>query len=1079
MNRICLRILLTLAAIGATIAASWAAPPAGLAKDFAKPPDSARPWVYWFWLNGNMTKEGVTADLEAMKRVGIGGVLIMEVDQGAPVGPLDFASPQWRELFKHVCSEAARLGLEVNMNDDAGWNGSGGPWITPDKAMQKVVWTETAVEGPTEFNEVLKQPETNHNYYRDIEVIAFPATGTYRIADIGGKSGLYRQGFPSLAAYGNAPADSVIDRANVKILSGKMGADGKLRWSVPAGRWTIMRLGYTPTGSVNAPAPASGTGLECDKLSKEGSQAAFDGFMAKLIADNAPVVGKSLIRTHIDSWENGSQNWTAKFAEEFKARRRYDIIPYLPVLSGRVIGSLEESERFLWDVRQTIGDLVLDNYADNFRKLANQKGLQLSIEAYGNCVFQDLPYAGRADEPMAEFWSWPNNFTAGTVLEMASAAHVYGKKIVGAEAFTATDGEKWQHHPGSIKALGDWAFAKGINRFVFHRYAMQPWLNVEPGMSMGPWGLHYERTQTWWEQSKPWHTYLARCQYLLQQGLPVVDLLYLAPEGSPSEYSAPEGTYKADACPAEVVLKRLSVKDGRLVLPDGMSYRALVLPGAQAMTPELLRRIKELADGGATIIGKLPAKSPSLEAYPACDAEIAEIASALKTVHGEPEKILAAKGLVPDFTSNRPLEFIHKKIGQDDVYFVSNNRSFAVNAVCNFRVVGKQPQFWDAESGVDQAVAVYSSDKVKTTIPVRLESGGSIFVVFRPVAPGMVVKSIGKDGAAIWPPSAARPQIKVLKATWGPKGDAAKTKDVTAQVAKILASTDMFTVAELASGGDPAAGIVKTLVVEYEVGGKRSTATATDPEIISFGLPSDKEPAVKLKPAGNSVLAEVSAPGNYELSTSSGKIAIKAPKWEATLALQPTWLLTFPIRGSTQVVSTPKLGSWSELDPTDVKHFSGTATYAAELQIPGSAVAKNNRVYLDLGRVEVMAQVFLNGKDLGILWHAPYKVDVTDAIRKGKNRLEIKVTNLWINRMIGDEFLPEDPERNENGTLKAWPAWVLNGEKSPNGRQTFSSWKLWSKNDKLWPSGLLGPVTLKIAKIVTVGPSQMAVPYRR
>jgi hypothetical protein len=899
-------------------------------------------------------------------------------------------------------------------------------------------------------------------------VIAFPATGAYRIKDIGGKSGLYRQGFPSQTAFGNAPADSVIDPANVKILSGKMGADGKLQWSVPAGKWTIMRFGYTPTGSVNGPAPASGTGLECDKLSKEGSQAAFDGLMAKLIADNAPLAGKSLVRTHIDSWENGSQNWTAKFAQEFKARRRYDILPYMPVFSGRVIGSLEQSERFLWDLRQTIGDLVLDNYADNFRKLANQKGLQLSIEAYGNCVFQDLPYAGRADEPMAEFWSWPGNFTAGTVFEMASAAHVYGKKIVGAEAFTATDGEKWQHHPATIKALGDWAFAKGINRFVFHRYAMQPWLNVAPGMSMGPWGLHYERTQTWWEQSKPWHTYLARCQYLLQQGLTVADLLYVAPEGSPSEYSAPEGIYKADACPTEVVLKRLSVKNGLLVLPDGMTYRALVLPNAPAMTPELLRKIEELAKAGATIIGKPASKSPSLSAYPDCDKDAAQIASSLKTDGRKPEEVLAAKGVIPDFTSNRPLQFIHKKIAGDDVYFVANIRNYAVNATCDFRVTGKRPEFWNAESGSTEAVSVFSTDKTKTTLPLRLKAGESIFVAFRSGPGSATVKAIREGGKTIWPPSSARPKITIVRATWGPKGDAARTKDVTDQVRQMMAGVDSFVVAELASGGDPAVSIVKTLTVEYEVGGKRSTVTATDPELISFGLPSDNEPVVRLKESGNRLQAEIAAPGSYEIVKSSGaKTRIQLAKWQTSMALKPNWDLRFPAPAGAQVI-IDKLTSWTNIALEDAKYFSGTAVYKADVDVPASTVKKDQRVYLDLGRVEVIAQVILNGKDLGILWHAPFTVDVTDAIRKGNNKLEIRVTNLWINRMIGDEFLPEDPERNANGTLNKWPAWVLAGKSSPNGRRSFSSWKLWRKDDKLWPSGLLGPVVLRTTKIVSI-----------
>ena len=313
--------------------------------------------------------------------------------------------------------------------------------------------------------------------------------------------------------------------------------------------------------------------------------------MGRLIADNRPLSGqgKVLVSTHIDSWEVGSQNWTPRMREEFQKRRGYDLLPLLPTFTGRVVDSLEVSERFLWDLRQTVSDMLIENYAGHFRALANRHGLRLSIEAYDGVPCDEMTYAGQADEPMAEFWSWDKFGAAYSCTEMASAAHVYGKRILGAEAFTATDAEKWLGHPAYIKDLGDWAFCEGINRFVFHRYAMQPWTNPDrkPGMSMGPWGLHYERTQTWWEQSKAWHEYLARCQYLLQQGLFVADVCYLQPEGAPRRFAPPptamsapyvRGGYNFDGCTPEVVLKRMSVQDGRIVLPDGMSYRVLVLP---------------------------------------------------------------------------------------------------------------------------------------------------------------------------------------------------------------------------------------------------------------------------------------------------------------------------------------------------------------------------------------------------------------------------------------------------------------------------------------------------------------------
>ena len=270
-------------------------------------PGAARPWVYWFWLNGNITREGITADLEAMKRVGIGGVLIMEVDHGTPVGPVAFAGPKWRELFKHVCAEADRLGLEVNMNNDAGWCGSGGPWITPELAMQKVVWTETAAEGPRHLEAALPAPQAVENYYRDIAVLAFPTpAGNARIGNLAFKSEPVSHGRASRprplardAGGGNGSARS--HRGSTANMDGA----GRLTWDVPAGKWTILRLGHTPTGAVNSPAPASGRGLECDKLSKEAAEPISPALMGKLIADVGPLAGKSLVATHIDSWEVG------------------------------------------------------------------------------------------------------------------------------------------------------------------------------------------------------------------------------------------------------------------------------------------------------------------------------------------------------------------------------------------------------------------------------------------------------------------------------------------------------------------------------------------------------------------------------------------------------------------------------------------------------------------------------------------------------------------------------------------------------------------------------------------------------
>jgi hypothetical protein len=352
-----------------------------LERGFTHPPDSARPWVYWFWLNGNITSNGITADLEAMKRVGIGGVLIMEVDQGAPVGPADFMGTQWRGLFKHVAAEARRLGLEVNMNNDAGWNGSGGPWIKPEQSMRKVVWTETNLAGPRHFEGALTQPETAAGFYRDITVLAFPTCGAYRIEGIRQKA-MFEVGGVGESAPKTLPAEMVIDRSRVLDLTSRMDRDGRLQWDVPEGQWTMLRLGHTSTGAQNAPAPQSGRGLECDKLSKEGIEANFAGMMARIVGDTRIRGGRAnagLVATHIDSWENGAQNWTAKMREEFQKRRGYDLLPFLPVMTGRVVDNAEISERFLWDLRRTVSELVVENYAGHMRELAHAAGLRFTV----------------------------------------------------------------------------------------------------------------------------------------------------------------------------------------------------------------------------------------------------------------------------------------------------------------------------------------------------------------------------------------------------------------------------------------------------------------------------------------------------------------------------------------------------------------------------------------------------------------------------------------------------------------------------------------------------------------------------
>jgi alpha-L-rhamnosidase len=989
---------------------------ASLEKGFVNPPESARIWVYWFWLNGNLTKEGMTADLEAMKRAGVGGVLIMEVDQGAPVGPVAFMSDKWRELFKHMVSEAQRLGLEVNMNNDAGWNGSGGPWVPLDKAMQVIVTSEMQVPGGKKFEEELPKPLVIDGFYRDIAVLAFPTPMdptnlSYRIENLSDK-GVFperQRGQPNSSGRATPdsiiPPESVIARGKIVDLTAQMDGSGKLTWEVPSlpgspsGEWTIIRFGHTFTGAINAPAPATGTGPECDKLSKEGVESNYNGMMAKLVKDVGSMTGKTLVATHVDSWEIGGQNWTPKMREEFKRLRGYDMMPFMPVMTGRIVDNLEISERFLRDVRQTVSDLVAENYIGHLRKLANEDGLKLSMEAYTTPA-NDLDVANFVDEPICEFW-WPNGGGLyWSVKAMASAAHVNGLPIVGAEAFTANNDERFLAHPANIKALGDRAFCDGVNRFIVHRYAMQPWVDDRrPGMTMGPWGLHYERTQTWWEDSKAWHEYVARCQYLLRQGMFVADVLNLQSEEPMKRFTPMKlSGYDYDAISPQSFLKNVTVKSGVLELPSGMKYRLLVLPDVDAMTPQMLEKIEKLVENGATVVGKPPVRSPGLSGYPECDAQVKRLVEKLwgtgpatdrkvgkgRVVAGKtPSEVLTTMGIQPDFNASQPISYIHRVLDEMDVYFVANSDTQYVEAVCNFRVSGKTPEAWYPETGRMKPISVFEEADGCTRIPLRFEPSGSMFIVFR-------------------------------------KG-------------KVKASEQIVSVKH--DGQE---------LVHMSAGGIGNV---------------EQEPAFDL------VGREISQKGTYEIKAADGKtrqvtisnlpepVEIKGP-WEVKFA--PGW-------GAPEKVVLDNLVSWSEHSDNGVKYFSGAATYRKTFDfapLPMSDPLLKPAVYLDLGKVAVMAGVKLNGKDLGVLWKPPYRVDISDAVKAGENVLEVRVVNLLINRMIGDELLPEDSERKDDGTLKKWPQWLQDGKSSPTGRFTFTSWRLWKKNSPLQESGLLGPVII-------------------
>jgi len=1199
---------------------------------FLNPPDSAKPQTWWHWMNGNITKAGITADLEAMKQIGLGGATIVNVDCGIPRGPVNFMSPEWREDFKFAVSEANRLGLELCVENCAGWSSSGGPWNTVTNAMQRVTTSEVRVTGPTNFHAVLPQPPMTLGFYRDIAVLAFPApagevvrmkdfspgastsgdepaankltdgdsktfvrlpipkrgqpqfaqlefqkpffartvkitggpgipecSGEIQVSDDGktfrtlkpfafARRGsatrtvalgaqpvaarFWRVQFTALGARATATeiplaeielaqrliienidakagfngaevlssretddaSNGTVQRREVVDLTSKLAADGKLNWRAPAGQWVILRIGYTPTGRVNHPAPKEGEGLECDKFSKAALDAHWAGFMQKILDDLGPLAGKTLNTSLIDSYEVGGQNWSENFRKEFKKRRGYDLLKFLPAFTSRVVDSTATSERFLWDVRRTIADLIAENYFGHFAELCRQHGLLNAVEPYTG-PFESMQSGAPADVVMGEFWSGSQGHPS--VKLAASIAHIYGKSIVAAESFTANpDPGRWQNDPYSLKTLGDLMYCQGLNRYVFHRYAMQPWTNTWPGMTMGQWGFHFERTVTWWNQGKPWIDYISHCEFLLQQGRAVADAAYFTGESAPSEMrvgnpALPAG-YDYDAINADVLLHGATVKNGRITLTSGANYAALILPPNDSdMTPQLLQRLRELVRAGATVVGARPQHSPSLADFPKCDAQVKKLAGELwgkcdgttvlensvgkgRIFWGETlTNIFAAQNLKPDFefqgaAASTRLAYVHRVAGAADIYFVSNQRRQFDTVECTFRVSGKIPELWHPDTGVIEAAPVWSAQDGRTKVRLNFEPAGSVFVIFRNAA-GSADHVVAVSGN-ISTEAATGPKLEIQHASYAAT-DGAGEMDVTAKLSELARDGQLVVVVNNDTlGRDPAVNHEKELRVDYTLDGKPGHAvmhendTLTLPATTTVGQSPQWETSTG---TGGSPVVKAWASGRVELRTASGKVLhADAADLPSPQAISGDWQLNFPPNwGAPPAVTLEKLISWTDHTNDGVRYFSGTASYEKEIEVSADRLNGGRELWLDLGAVKNFAEVSLNGQNLGVLWKPPFRVNLTAAAKPGVNKLVVKVTNLWPNRLIGDEQLPPDCEW-DGKQLKAWPQWFLDGKPSPTGRLTFTTWHHWTKDSPLLESGLTGPVTLRSAELI-------------
>jgi hypothetical protein len=941
-----------------------------LEQGFAEPPNSARLRAYWWWLNGNVTKAAITRDLEEMKAKGFGGAVIFDAggaeqdgNDRVPHGPT-FFTPEWRELYKHTLREADRLGLEISLNILSGWN-LGGPVVKAEDAAKKLTYMETLASGPTNYNQALPMPKTRDKFYRDIAVVAYrsgsmasaPSHPSHQPIRNWSQKAMYSplsfsapdtaplfEEFPAVAGEEDTRAADVLD------LTAKLSQDGILRWDVPVGTWRILRFGCTIGDHSHVSTCSDGwQGYALDVLDAGAFHRYWDAVVEPLIADAGPLAGKALKYLHTDSWEVEPLNWTPTLREEFRKRRGYDPLPFYPVLAGSIVDSRPVSDRFLNDFRKTLGDLAIDNHYRIFRDLAHKHGLQIHPESGGpHAVPIDAQRClGMDDAPMSEFWAWSWTHRIGDtnrffVKQPASAAHTYGHPLVVAEGFTDI-GLHWQESLSeNLKPAFDQALCEGMNLLVWHAFVCSPAEMGIPGQQYFA-GTHFNPNSTWWSKSGAFLAYIDRCQFLLQQGGFVADACYYYGDHVPNfaqlKRSDPAHVlpgYDYDVVTEDVLLTRMSVRGGRIVLPDGMSYRVLVLPDRTSISLPVLRKLKELVKAGATVIGPKPIQTYSLTDYPQCDVEVARLADELwgqapsasplqrsfgrgRVIYGKTAReVLAADGLKQDFVySLRPqpsahdvqpstvLDYIHRAAGDADIYFVANRTARWEEAACMFRVTGRAPELWDPVSGVTRPTGDWAQDKDWTILPLQFAPYGSMFVVFR------------------------RPLAQAANA---------------------------------ASGRN-----FPTFSTPYQI---------TGPWTVQFD-----------------------------------------PKW-----------------GGPESAVFDQLINWTQRPEEGIKYFSGTATYRKTFDLPETLRQPGQHLTLDLGDVKNLAEVRLNGKNLGILWTVPFRVDVTDAVKPAGNRLEIEIVNFWPNRIIGDQFL------------------------SPEKRLTRTNIRKLTKDTPLMDSGLLGPV---------------------
>jgi hypothetical protein len=738
---------------------------------------------WWWWLNGNVTKEAITKDLEAMKSRNFYGAMIFDAgghnqrgNKDIPAGPL-FGSEEWIDLFVFALDEAKRLGLEIGFNIQSGWN-LGGPRVTPQYAAKQLTFAETKITGGSAVNVSLDIPHVNHDFYKDIAVLALPLkkenSTDEGIHFLDLKLGLHELG-------GSAPdcrflLDNTrpdrnmtgkktyrIKKEDIIDLTRNMDAGGSLAWDAPAGEWSIMRIGYTCTNAEVSTSSNRWQGKVIDYMSKDAFDFYWNDAVEPLLKASGDHVGTTLKYMETDSWECGGMNWTNDFRQEFMSYRGYDLLKYLPVTGGYVIDDVNASNAFLADFRKTVADLVANNHYARFAELAHKHNMGIQPESAGPHAgpLDGIKNYGFSDIVMSEFWSpsphRPRPENRFFIKQASSAAHIYGKRIVGAESFT-TIGPHWNDELWrDQKSAFDHEICAGLNRLYFHTFTCSPAEMGLPGQEYFA-GTHVNPQVTWWNESAPFIDYLNRTQVIVQNGTFVADVLYYygdhVPNVFPYKHSDPAGVmpgFDYDVTNEDVLLK-LKVRDGKLTVPGGVEYRVLVLPDHKTLSFEALKKIDGLLQKGASVIGDKPEHCVSLSGGDKAQKQFRELSDKIwgKEVSGKGKKtygkgtvawgvsareFLTDTGVKPDFTvvnsdSKTDFDYIHYTAGGKDVYFVSNQTEERRKTAFSFRVSGFRPEIWDALTGDITVAKAFTQSDGLTAVPLTLEPYGAVFVVF-------------------------------------------------------------------------------------------------------------------------------------------------------------------------------------------------------------------------------------------------------------------------------------------------------------------------------------------------------------